>query len=344
MQIAINIIVTVLVFSLLILSHEAGHFFVAIWAKIKVHEFSIGMGPALYKHQFKKCLFCVRAFPIGGFVQMEGEDGGSDDENSFTKKPKWKRFLVLVMGATMNIFMGFLLICCINATMDAFPTTTIGAFETEAVSSAEGGLEVGDEIVSIDGYRIYSYYDFSYALSRDSKAESFDIDVNRNGERLELKNIQFPKVEAENGMSYYNLDFRVYGEERSIGSILKYSSGFTISISRSIYSFVGSLFTLDADLDQVSGPVGTASAIGESATLGLDSLLLVVALISINLGIMNLLPFPALDGGRILLLAIEAIRRKPLNPNVEAAINGVGLVILLGLMLLVTFKDIIGLF
>ena len=344
MQTIINIVVTILVFSLLILSHEAGHFFMALWAKIKVHEFSIGMGPALYKHQFKKCLFCVRAFPIGGFVQMEGEDGGSDDDNSFAKKPKWKRFLVLVMGATMNIVMGFILICCINATMDAFPTPTIGEFESDAVSSSEGGLEVGDEIVSIDGYRIYSYYDFSYALSRDSEAESFDIAVNRDGERLDLKNVKFPKVVPENGISYHDLDFRVYGEERSIGSILEYSAGFTVSISRSIYSFIGSLFTFDADLNQVSGPVGTATAIGESATLGLDSLLLVVALISINLGIMNLLPFPALDGGRILLLIVEAIRRKPLSPKVETAINGIGLMILMALMLLVTFKDIIGLF
>jgi len=344
MQTVINIVVTVLVFSLLILSHEAGHFFVAIWAKIKVHEFSIGMGPALFKHQFKKCLFCVRALPIGGFVQMEGEDGGSDDENSFSKKPKWKRFLVLVMGATMNILMGFLLICCINATMEAFPTTTVAEFKPEAVSSSESGLKVGDEIISIDGYRIYSSYDFSYALSRDGSAQDFDITVDRNGDRVELKNVQFPKIVAENGATYYDLDFFVYPEERNIGSILKYSAGFTISISRSIYSFIGSLITFDADLEQVSGPVGTASAIGESASLGLDKLLLVVALISINLGIMNLLPFPALDGGRILLLLVEAIRRKPLSPNVEAAINGIGLVVLMGLMLLVTFKDIIGLF
>lgn len=344
MQTVINIVVTILVFSLLILSHEAGHFFTAIWAKIKVHEFSIGMGPALYKHQFKKCLFCIRAFPIGGFVQMEGEDGDSDDENAFSKKPRWKRFLVLVMGAAMNILMGFLLICCINATMEKFPTTTIGDFQEEAYSSAAGGLQAGDEILSIDDYKIFSYYDFSYALSRDSKAEDFDITVNRDGKTVELQNVKFPKVELENGMSGHVVDFRVYGEERDVWSVLKYSTGFTISISRSIYSFIGSLFTMDADLSQVSGPVGTASAIGESATMGLDSLLLVVALISINLGIMNLLPFPALDGGRILLLLIEAIRRKPLNPKVEVILNGVGLIILMALMLIVTLKDVIGLF
>ncbi|MBQ8894100.1 MAG: RIP metalloprotease RseP [Clostridia bacterium] len=344
MQVVFNIVITVLVFGLLILSHEAGHFFTAIWAKIKVHEFSIGMGPAIYKRDGKLCRFSIRALPIGGYVQMEGEDGDSDDENSFTKKPKWKRFLVLVMGAAMNILMGFILICCINATMEAYHTTVVAQFDDDAVSVADG-LQVGDKIVSIDGYRIFSFMDISYALSKDSKAEDFDITVQRDGEKVQLNDVHFPKVETENYGSFHDIDFKVFGKKRTIFSLLEFSAGYTVSVSRSIYSFVGSIFTFEADLNQVSGPVGTAQIIGESATTGgLISLLLVVAMISINLGIMNLLPFPALDGGRILLLLIEAIRRKPLNPKIETALNGVGLVLLMGLMLLVTFKDIIGLF
>ncbi len=343
MRVVFNIVITVLVFGLLILSHEAGHFFTAIWAKIKVHEFSIGMGPALFKRDGKLCRFSIRALPIGGFVQMEGEDGDSDDENAFTKKPKWKRFLVLVMGAAMNILMGFLLICCINATISAYPTTVVAKFNEDAVSSA-GGLQEGDQIVAIDGYRIFSYMDISYALSKDSKAEDFDLTVKRDGEKVELENVQFPKMETDNLGSFHDTDFKVYGQKRDIFSVFKYSFGYTVSVSRSIYSFIGSIFTMEADYSQVSGPVGTASAIGESASNGLSSLLMVVAFISINLGIMNLLPFPALDGGRILLLLIEAIRRKPLNPKVEVALNGVGLVLLMGLMIAVTFKDIINLF
>lgn len=343
MQTVFNIIITILVFSLLILSHEAGHFFTALWAKIKVHEFSIGMGPALFKHEGKRCRFCIRAFPIGGFVQLEGEDGESDDENAFNKKPRWKRFLVLVMGAVMNIVMGFLLICCINAATSAFPTTVVAQFDENATSSVSG-LQEGDKILSIEGYRIYSYMDISYALSRDSKAETFDLTVQRNGEKILLEDVQFPKIEDETYGSFYNTDFKVYGEKRSVLSVLRYSFGYTISISRSIYSFVGSIFTMKADYNQVSGPVGTATVIGKSATLGLSSLLLVIALISINLGIMNLLPFPALDGGRILLLLIEAIRRKPLSPKIETVLNGVGFALLMGLMLVVTLKDIVGLF
>ncbi len=343
MQIVFNIVITVLVFGVLILSHEAGHFFTAVWAKIKVHEFSIGMGPALFKREGKLCRFCIRALPIGGFVQMEGEDGDSDDENAFTKKPKWKRFLVLVMGAAMNILMGFLLICCINATISAYPTTVVAQFNEDAVSSASG-LQEGDQIVAIDGYRIFSYMDISYALTKDSKAEDFDLTVKREGKKVQLHDVQFPKIEDERFGSFHDTDFKVYGEKRNVFSVFEYSFGYTVSVSRSIYSFVGSIFTMEADYNQVSGPVGTASAIGESASNGLPSLLLVVAFISINLGIMNLLPFPALDGGRILLLLIEAIRRKPLNPKVETALNGVGLILLMGLMVVVTFKDIINLF
>lgn len=344
MQTIFNIVITVLVFGVLILSHEAGHFFTAVWAKIKIHEFSVGMGPALYQRQGKLCLFSVRALPIGGFVQMEGEDGESDDENAFSKKPKWKRFLVLVMGATMNIVMGFLLICIIYATcFSAFPSTIVAKFNEDAVSSSHG-LQEEDKILSIDGYRIFTYTDISYALSRNSKAEHFDITVSRKGKQVQLENVVFPKIEVQN-TSFFDTDFKVYGLKKNPINVLRYSIGSTISISRSIYSFIGSIFTMKADYSQVSGPVGTASAIGESATTGgLPSLLMIVAMISINLGIMNLLPFPALDGGRILLLLIEAIRRKPLNPKVETWINAAGLVILMGIMLLVTAKDIINLF
>lgn len=343
MQTVFNIIITIFVFGLLILSHEAGHFFTALWAKIKIHEFSIGMGPAIYKRQGKRCLFAIRAFPIGGYVQMEGEDGESDDENAFSKKPRWKRFLVLVMGAAMNILMGFLLICCVNAATSLYPTTVVAEFNENAVSM-ESGLQEGDKILSIDDYRIFSYMDISYALSKDSKAEDFDLLVERKGKRVTLENVEFPIIEDETYGSFHDTDFMVYGEKRSIGSVFRYSFGYTISVCRSIYSFIGTIFTGGADFSQVTGPVGTASAIGQSATVGLNSLLLMIAMISINLGVMNLLPFPALDGGRILLLLIEAIRRKPLNPKVETVLNGVGLILLMGLMLVVTFKDIIGLF
>lgn len=342
MQTVLYIIVTLLVFGILILAHEAGHFFVAKACKVKVNEFSIGMGPAIFKKQGKETLYSIRALPIGGFVQMDGEDGEGTDINSFNKKPYWKRFLILVTGAFMNILLGFILICIINSMAKALPTTTVADFDSDAVSNS-CGLQENDKILKINNYGVNSYLDITYGLAT-SGTDPVNVTVERDGETVVLNDVSFPVIEDESLGECFTLDFRVFGKRRSFVSTVKYSFDWTVSISKSIYSFFGTLFTGRADLNQVSGPVGTTTAIGQSVQLGLDSLLLVVALISINLGIVNLLPFPALDGGRILFLAIEAVRRKPMNQKVEVAFNAVGLILLLGLMAVITVKDIIHLF
>lgn len=342
MQTILYIIVTLLVFGILILAHEAGHFFVAKACKVKVNEFSIGMGPALFKKQGKETMYSIRALPIGGFVQMDGEDGEGTDANSFNKKPYWKRFLILVTGAFMNILLGFILICIINSMAKALPTTTVADFDSDSVSDS-CGLRENDKILKINNYGVNSYLDITYGLAT-SGTDPVTVTVERDGETVVLNDVSFPIIEDESLGECFTIDFRVFGKRRSFVSTVKYSFDWTVSISKSIYSFFGTLFTGHADLNQVSGPVGTTTVIGQSVQLGLDSLLLVVALISINLGIVNLLPFPALDGGRILFLAIEAVRRKPMNQKVEVAFNAVGLVLLLGLMAVITIKDIIHLF
>ncbi len=342
MQTVLNIVVTLLVFGVLILAHEAGHFFVAKACKVKINEFAIGMGPAIYKKQGKETLYSIRILPIGGFVQMDGEDGEGTDENSFNKKPYWKRFLILVTGAVMNILLGFILICIINSQRALLPTTIVAGFDENSVSNSYG-LQENDEILKINNYGVKSYLDISYGLAT-AGAEPVDITVLRDGKQVVLSNVEFPVITDENIGESYTLDFIVFGERRSFISTVKYSFDWTVSISKSIYSFFGTLFTGKADLNQVSGPVGTTTAIGQSVQLGLDYLLLAVALISINLGILNLLPFPALDGGRILFLAIEAIRRKPMSQKIEYSINAAGLILLLTLMLVITVKDVIHLF
>lgn len=342
MQTVLNIIVTLLVFGVLILAHEAGHFFVAKLCKVKVNEFSIGMGPAIFKKQGKETLYSIRALPIGGYVQMDGEDGEGTDVNSFNKKPYWKRFLILVTGAVMNILLGFILICIINSQQRAMPTTTVAQFDDNSISNS-CGLEIGDKITKINNYGIKSYLDMTYALAT-AGTDPVTVTVERGGETVKLTDVSFPVIEDDSVGKCFTLDFLVRGEKRSFIGTIKYSFDWTISISKSIYSFFGTLFTGKADLNQVSGPVGTTSAIGESVQMGPDSLLLIVALISINLGIVNLLPFPALDGGRILFLAIEAIRRKPMSQKVEYSINAAGLILLLALMAVITVKDIIHLF
>jgi len=342
MQTFINILVTLLVFGILILAHEAGHFFVAKACKVKVNEFSIGMGPALIKKQGKETLYSIRLLPIGGFVQMDGEDGEGTDENSFNKKPYWNRFLILVMGAVMNIVLGFILICIINSQTALLPTTVVAEFDNNSLSNSYG-LKEYDRITKIENYNVNSFLDITYALST-SGTQPIDITVIRDEKEHVLTDVVFPIANDDQIGEYFSLDFKVFGEKRSFISTIKYSFDWTISISKSIYSFFGTLFTGSADINQVSGPVGTTAAIGESVQAGLDSLLLIVALISINLGIVNLLPFPALDGGRVFLLIIESIRKKPLNPKIETGINAVGLILLLALMAVITIKDVINLF
>lgn len=342
MQTVINILVTIIVFGVLILAHEAGHFFVAKACRVKVDEFSLGMGPAIFKKQGKTTLYSIRAFPIGGYVQMDGEDGEGTDENSFNKKPFWQRFFILVTGAAMNILLGFILICVINSLTSYLPTTVVAEFDDASISS-EHGLEVNDKILEINDYGVSSFLDLSYALTSNG-TKPVDIVVLRNDKEVLIEDVKFPTITDDALGEVFSIDFKVYGVKRSFLNSIKYSFDWTISISKSIYSFLGTLITGRADVNQVSGPVGTTAAIGESIQYGLDSILLIVALISINLGIVNLLPFPALDGGRIVLLAIEAIRKKPLNPKIEVAINAAGLILLFGLMIVITIKDIINLF
>ena len=256
MQTILVILITVLLFGILIFIHELGHFLTARWAKVKINEFAIGMGPAILKKQGKETLYSLRIFPIGGYVNMEGEDGDDTDENAFCRKPKWKRFIILVAGAFNNIVFGFLLTCLVYGLMTGltlYPTTIVAEFNEKAVSS-EHGLQVGDEIYSVDGYRIYTYTDLSYAFTKNS-TKPLDIVVMRNGQKVTLQEIVFPTATSEYSGDYFTPDFKVYGNQRNVWTTLKYSFNSTVSISRSIYSFFGSLLTGKANFNNVSGPV-----------------------------------------------------------------------------------------
>ena len=349
MQLIFKILITILLFGVLIFIHELGHFLTARWAKVKIFEFSLGMGPAVVKKERKGIVYSLRAFPIGGFVQMDGEDGNGEDENSFDKKPKRKRFVILAAGAFNNIVFGLILICLVYGLMRGiklYPTTYVAEFHENALSS-QSGLAENDKIVAVNGYRIYSYSDLAYAFTLNNKKD-LAITVIRDGKKVRLENVKMPVENDEYVGEHYEIDFTVYGTKKTVWSTIKYSFDNTISLSRSIYSFIGTLFTGKADLNNVSGPVGTTKIVGDSVVRksGFDfaSLFLIMAMISINLGIVNLLPFPALDGGRILLLGYEAIFKKRLNRKVEAAINTTGFILLMGLMVLITVKDIIHLF
>lgn len=349
MQTVLTIVITVLMFGVLIFIHELGHFLTAKWAKVKINEFALGMGPRILKKQEKETLYSLRLFPIGGFVQMDGEDGNGTDVNSFNNKPKWKRFIILFAGAFNNLIFGFFMICLVYGVLagwSAYPTTVIDQFHDDAISN-QAGLQENDQLYAINGYRIYTYNDLGYAIAKDG-INPMEFTVIRDGKKVNIQNVTLPTESTDYAGEFYTVDFYVDPAPKNVWSTVSYSFNSTISLSRSIYSFFGSLITGTADLNNVSGVVGTTQVVGETVATerGIDftSLFLMMAMISINLGIVNLLPFPALDGGRILLLAYEAVFRRKLNEKVEMAINSVGFALLMLLMVVITIKDIIKLF
>ena len=271
------ILVAVLAFLIMIFIHEFGHFIAAKAMGVRVNEFSIGFGPTLLKKQGKETLYCIKLLPFGGYCAMEGEDESSDDPKGFCNKKPWRRFLITAAGAVFNILFGFVIMMIILAPQERYTTTTVAAF-ADGASSAQSGLAVGDQILSVGGRSVLTTTDLSYTFTN----------IPADGRMVDLVNGKF-------GVS------------------------------------------------QVSGPVGVTVAIGNAAKLGWDAFLPIITLITVNLGVFNLLPIPALDGGRLFFILVEMIRRKPIPPKKEGLVHGIGFAVLMLFMALVTFKDIWGL-
>lgn len=335
----LTILITVLVFGILIFIHELGHFLVAKAMGIRVNEFALGMGPKLISFGKGETKYSLRLFPIGGFCAMEGEDETSSDNRAFCNKPVWRRLLVTVAGAFMNLLLGFILLIILVSTMNLVGTTTIAKFNDGAVSNQD--LQVGDEIVSINGSHVFIDNDIVYGLLRDRDGV-VDMVVKRNGEKVKLTNVTFQTEDLGDGVTGTNIDFKVYSAEKTFFGVIKQSACWTLSVVKLVWSSLIDLITGQYGLNQLSGPVGVASAIGEASSMGLRSLLLLVVFITVNLGVFNLLPIPALDGGRLLFLMIEGIRRKPVKH--EAYVHMVGFALLILLMVVVSFNDIVKLF
>ena len=346
MQIFFNVIfyalIMVFVFGIMIFVHEAGHFFVARWCGITIKEFAIGMGPKLCSWTSKKhgTIHSIRLLPIGGFVSMEGEDDESVDENAFSNKPVWKRMLVVAAGPFMNIVLGVLLTLIVVLSQGRLASTVIHDFDEKAMSSEK--LMQGDEIIKVDGTRVYTGNEVLYEIMNQGY-EPIDVVVRRNGEKITVKDVKFGTF-TEEGVTFAEMDFTVYPEERTFGSIMKQTAARSLSTVKMVYDSLIGLFTGRFGIDAVSGPVGVAQTVGEAAKTNFVGFIYIGAILTMNLGIFNFIPFPALDGGRFLLLCIEGIRRKPINKKVEGYINFAGLMILFGFMIFVTCKDIFKLF
>lgn len=339
-----TILIALLVFGALILVHEGGHYAMARLFRVKINEFAIGMGPKLLSRTSKKTgiAYSLRVFPIGGFVSMAGEDEESDDVNALNRKPVWQRMVITVAGATLNIVLGILLMTAMVLSAKSLTTTTVFRFSEEVSVSNKDGLQVGDTVTAVNGTRVYVYYDLAYHIMRDG-TEPVELTVRRDGKTVVLHDVTFPTT-TESGMNYGIVDFVPTAEGKNLGTVLKHTWRQTLTSVRMIWESLLDLVTGRAGLDQVSGPVGVTEAIGEAAKTGAYNFFYMTALISLNLGLFNLLPIPALDGGRLVFQLIEFIRRKPINPEWEGYIHFAGLAILMLLMIVITFKDIIGLF
>ena len=344
---ALYIILAVLVFGLLVIVHEGGHFFFARLFKVTVNEFSVGMGPKIISRKSKKTGidYSLRALPFGGFVSMAGEDESSDDVNAFCNKPVWQRMIITAAGPLVNIVAGLLIMAVLIISSKQLYGTVVydtPATEDVTVSAEAQGLLPGDRIYSVGGAKVHIVNDLVYEIMRRG-IEPCDVIVVRDGEKVTLHDFRFPVI-TEQGSDFGEPNFRIAPEPKTVGSVLKHTFFRSTSTIKMIWEQLFDLLRGRYSLKSVSGPVGVAQALGEAAKSGFDSLLFLTVFISINLGIMNLLPLPALDGGRLLFQIVELVRGKPISRKVEGYIHFAGLAILMMLMIVVTFKDVFGLF
>lgn len=329
--------VAILVFILLIVIHEFGHFIAAKLLGVRVNEFAIGMGPKLIKWGKGETKYSINALPIGGYCAMEGEDESSGDERAFCNKKPWRRFLVVIMGATFNLILGLILVAITLIPQKAFTTTTVDQFKENAVS-VEYGLQEGDKIIAVDGRKIFTTYDLGYAFSNIDD-NTIDITVKRDGKKVLLNDVKFAS-EEENGINYLTVDFYVKGKAKTFTSFVGQTFKTAISNCAVVYRSLIDLITGRYGISAVSGPVGVTVAIGDIAKQNFMTLIQMMALITINLGLFNLLPIPALDGGRLVFIIFEMIFRKPVPQKYESVVHAIGMILLLGFMAVITFKDI----
>lgn len=333
------ILIAILFFELIILVHEGGHFFAAKMMKIKVNEFSIGMGPKLFQFQKGDTKFTLRLILFGGYCAMEGEDSESDDKNSFANKKVIQRVFVVVAGAVMNLILGVLIILGMVCSQELVGTPVVADFDKDAVSNAY--LEQNDRILAIDGMRVYTTTDITTGFSRSADGE-VEFLIKRDG-KTKTVNAKF-NTQKIDGKNYIDMDFFLYGVEKTVPNVLRETGRQFMSFCRMIFLSLHDLITGKYGLSDMSGPVGAVSVVSGAVKMSLTSTFRIMALLTINIGLFNLFPFPALDGWKLFILLYEGIFKKKLPQKFEWMINAVGLAVLLGLMCLVTFSDITKLF
>lgn len=351
----IYILAAILIFGVLIAVHELGHFLTAKAFGIRVNEFAIGMGPALFRREKGETLYTLRLFPIGGYCAMEGEDEDSSDPRAFGNAAGWKKIVVLSAGAFMNFVAGFLIALILFSQATGFVLPTMAGY-IDGYGTQSSGLQPGDVFYSVDGQRIYNYSNLTLFLSRGG--DTVDFVVERGGERVQLDDVYIPlqeRTDAEGKTTY--LRGITIGREvlpATLGNKLLYSWNNSMDFVRLVWISLGDLVSGAVGLRDLSGPVGIVDTIAqvgsasEDASAAASNILYFAALIAVNLAVMNMLPLPALDGGRIFFLllngAIYGLFRRRIPAKYEGYVHLTGLALLMGLMLVVTFSDITKIF
>ena len=332
----ITFLSVILVFGLVIFIHELGHFSTAKLFKVKVHEFALGMGPCLLKKKKGETQYSLRAIPMGGFVKMEGEDEASQDENAFNNKKPYQRFIILVSGAFMNFILGFILLVLLTGfSGDVIIKSNIIDEVPQNYHSYEAGLREGDKIIKINGITVRTQTDISYAIGNMKEVETV---IERNGEKI---NISFPLTEID---GRYYMGIRTKELSKNPVNVVNYSFFQAISIIKMTYSTFFELFRGTVGVEQMSGPVGIITEIGAATKRGLTDVIFLLILITLNLGVVNLFPLPALDGGRVLFVLYEMIFRRKVNEKIEAFVHFIGFALLILFMIYITKNDIMKLF
>ena len=336
-----TVLFALLIFSLIIFVHELGHFITARIFGVTVHEFALGMGPKLFSKVKGKTKYSLRLIPIGGFCSMEGEDEASDDSGSFSSKTWWKKLIILGAGAAMNVALGFVITTAFVGINTANTGVLSSTYVDQVLDSSPlyGFLQSGDKVTLVNGKSVHIKRDIDFAMMQSGGREC-EIVIKRDGKTLTKKFVPMT-AQYQDGSPAYMIGFTAAAKKNNVFGILHEGFFQTIVMGGLVFESLGMLIGGEASFSDMSGPVGVVDAMNTQAQSGgFMALLYLAGFISVNIGIMNLLPIPALDGGRIFFVIIEAIRRKPMEAETEGKLQFLGFMFIMGLMVYVLFSDI----
>lgn len=348
----LTLIYFILILGIIVLVHEFGHFIFAKMFGVHAYEFSIGMGPKIWSHRRKdkkdETEYCIRAIPIGGFVQLAGEeiedDTGVPKDKKMYSKPIWQRFLIMFFGAGNNFILAFLVLLLCGIFFGATNMDPVVGKLTSGYPMEEAGIEVGDKFIEVNGNHISTIDDVRLYMSVTKPGKTMTFKMKKATGEVATYEIT-PQKETIDEVTTYKFGIEFQKEtEKGFFAPIKYAFVKTGALFKQMFITFKLLFTGAVSMNNLSGPVGIYSIVGETRSAGLESVLQLLALLSLNVGFVNLIPFPAFDGGRILFLLIEKIKGSPVKPKVENIFHSIGFILLMILLIYITFNDVIRMF